>query len=132
GADAETLKLDLPAGSAELQDGLLGVFSGTTGDIARVPLTKRKGPIVFESPVRLSYVASIVGAPEGGLPLPLEGSGTGGMVKAGGGGVSAEGDTVRGSLVYERARTRFDPEAFPEVKQMWSAVGKAGAAAINV
>jgi hypothetical protein len=105
------------------------VFSGTTGDIARVPLTKRKGPIVFESPVRLSYVASIVGAPEGGLPLPLEASGTGWMVKAG---VSREGDTVRGSLVYERARTRFDPEAFPEVKQMWSAVGKAGAAAINV
>ena len=127
GAYVETLKLDLPADSAELQDGLLGVFAGTTADVARVPLAKRKGPIVFEGPVRLSYVASIVGAPEGGLPQPQEVSGTGWMVKSG---VSREGDTVRGSLVYERARTRFDPEAFPEVKQMWSAVGKAGAAAI--
>jgi hypothetical protein len=129
GAYVETLKLDLPAGSAELQDGLLGIFSGTTTDIQRVPLTKRKGPIVYQSPVRLSYTASIVGAPEGGLPAAQEASGTGWTVKSG---VSREGSTVRGSLLYERTRTRFEPDAFPEVKQMWSAIGKAGAAAISL
>lgn len=129
GAYVETLKLDLPAGSAELKDGLLRIFAGMSGDLSRVPLTKRKGPIVFESPVRVSYVASIVGAPEGGLPTSHEASGNGWTVRSG---VSREGGTVRGSLVYERTRTRFDPEAFPEVKQMWSAVSKAGSAAISL
>jgi hypothetical protein len=47
-------------------------------------------------------------------------------------GVTREGDTVKGSLLYERTRTRFDPDAFPEVKQMWSAIGKAGGAAISL
>jgi len=129
GAYVETLKLDLPAGSAELSDGLLGIFAGTTGDVARVPLAKRKGPVVFEGPVRLSYTSSIVGAPEGGLPSGQEAVGDGWKVQSG---VSRDGETVKGSLVYERARTRFDPEAFPEVKQMWSAVSKAGAAAISL
>ena len=129
GAYVETLKLDLPPGSAELQDGLLGIFAGLSGDLSRVPLTKRKGPVVFESPVRLSYHASIVGAPEGGLPSPQEASGTGWNLKTG---ISRDGGTVKGSLVYERTRTRFDPEAFPEVKQMWSALSKAGSAAISL
>ncbi len=129
GAFVESVSLDLPAGSSELQDGLLGLFAGLKGDVARVPLGKRKSAVVYPTPIRVSYLASIVGAPEGPLPAAQEASGNGWRVTSA---ASRESGAVRGSFVFERTRTRFEPDAFPEIKQMWSAISKAGSAAISL
>lgn len=130
GAYVETMTLALPAGAAELQEGAVGLFSGATSDIARVPVTRRTGPIVFEYPVSVAYASTVRTVPEAsGLPSPVEASGDGWSVRSS---VTRDASGVHASWSFERSRSRFEPAEFPEAKKMWAAASKAAGGMVMI
>jgi hypothetical protein len=130
GAYTETLGLDLPAGSSGVQDGVIALFASALQDSARVSLTKRTVPVVYRGPLGLRYDATLNGVPATAeTPTPEQIAGDGWSVASS---FDKKGDAIHGTWRFDRARARFEPASFPELKQMWAAASKAASSAIRV
>jgi len=125
GAYVETVDLTLPSGAAGLQEKAFWLFAGATGDIDRVPLGKRKTAVQYPYPFALSYDVTVTGAATTNpVPSPVKAEGAGWSVAST---VNREGDVFHGVWTAQLATTRFEPAAFPDLKQFWSAASKAAA-----
>jgi hypothetical protein len=130
GAYTETLGLDLPAGSSVVQDGVISLFASALQDSARVSLTKRAVPVVYRGPLGLRYDATLAGVPATAeTPKPEQIAGDGWSVVSS---FDRKGDAIHGTWRFDRTRARFEPAAFPELKQMWAAASRAASPAIRV
>ena len=125
GAYVETLALTLPSGAAGLQEKTFWLFAGATSDIDRVPLGKRKTAVQYPYPFALSYEVTVRGAATTNtVPTPVKAAGAGWSVEST---IRREGDVFHGAWTAQLATTRFEPAAFPDLKQFWSAASKAAA-----
>jgi hypothetical protein len=130
GAYVETLSLALPAGSAALQNQVYWVFAGVLRDIERVSLGKRVVAVQYPFPCELRYEAAITGAAAAtALPSPVKLSGAGWSVQSD---FRREGETMHAAWTADLRRTHFEPAAFPDLKQFWSAAAKAAAPGITL
>jgi hypothetical protein len=119
GAYVETVSFEVPSASPVLGEGGLPVFAGATLDLPRVPVTRRTAAIVFPYPIALRYDARIDGLPAGRVaPDPVDKSGNGWTVRTK---FEREGEALHGTWSLDLSRVRFEPDAFPDAKQMWSA-----------
>ena len=125
GAYVETVSLSLPVGSNALQNDAYWLFAGVTSDIERVSLAKRTTAVQYPYPFEFRYDVTFTGAsPDQTLPNPVKLSGTGWSAESE---FRRDGDAVRGTWTADLNRTRFEPAAFSELKQFWSAASKAAA-----
>jgi hypothetical protein len=130
GAYVETVSLSLPAGAAALQEDTYWVFAGAPRDIDRVPLGKRRTAVRYPYPFEYRYEATVTGvAPESTLPSPVTASGSAWSVEST---FRRDGESIRGAWTASLQRTHFPPEAFPELKQFWSAAAKAAAPGLRL
>ena len=129
GAYVQTVAFDVPAGSAFPGLGV-PMFAGASEVLQRVPLSKRDQPVVFPYPVGVRYESSVRGAAaNAALPVPLAVSGDGWSVASQ---FDRQGDAIHGVWSVDLSRTRFEPAAFPELKQFWSNASKAAGPLIPV
>jgi Domain of Unknown Function with PDB structure (DUF3857)/Transglutaminase-like superfamily len=125
GAYVETVSLQLPAGAHAPENDTYWLFAGVTGDIERVPLAKRKTPVQYPYPFELRYDVTLTGAlPEQMLPEPVKLSGAAWSVESA---FRRDGGAVHGTWTADLIRAHFEPGDFSELKQFWSAAGKAAA-----
>jgi hypothetical protein len=125
GAYVERMSLVIPAGAPTLQDKSFWMFAPVTGDLDRLPLGKRKTAVQYPYPLTLRYEATVTGTlPSAELPSAQKLSGAGWMVESS---FKREGDAIRGVWMAERSYLRFEPAAFGDLKQFWSAATKAAA-----
>jgi Domain of Unknown Function with PDB structure (DUF3857) len=130
GAYVETLTLEIPAGSAAIQDGALAVFAGASMGVQRVPTSRRRVDVVYETPLSLTYDATLSGLPAASaMPAGQEATGNGWRVASK---FDRSGGAIHGVWTFERARTRFAPGEFPELKTMWSAALRAASPTIRL
>lgn len=99
------------------------VFPEVCGEIPRVSIQRRKGPVVLRHPRGVAYQTEIRGLPED-IVLPQSGrkDGPGWSIETafdGGDG------TLRGQLALEIERLRFDADAFGDLKDLWTACSRA-------
>jgi hypothetical protein len=119
GAYVESLTLELPAGAPELDDGAVSLFPGAARGLRRVPVAKRTVPVIYPHPLGLRYESAVDGVAElATLPPSEKKEGQGWTVASQ---FERKGATVTGTFTLELSRTRFEPDAFPELKQLWSA-----------
>ena len=91
----------------------------------RVPLGKRKTAVQYPYPFALSYEVTVSGAATTNtVPTPVKAAGAGWSVEST---IRREGDVFHGAWTAQLATTRFEPAAFPGLKQFWSAASKAAA-----
>jgi len=130
GAFVETVALDLAPGASALQQGAYWLFTGATGEIARVPLTRRKAPVVYPYPVEVRYETMVTGVPDADPAPPAQKfSGSGWSVATS---FDRSGSTVKGVWTATLRRTRFEPEAFADLKQFWSSASKAASPGLSL
>ena len=130
GAYVETVSLTLPPGAPALQENAVWVFSGATADIARVPLGRRATAVVYPYPVELKSEVTVTGIPATDpVPEPQKASGDGWAVESS---FDRADGGMRGKWSATLSRTRFEPAAFPELKQFWSAASKAATAGLSI
>lgn len=130
GAYLERLSIVLPPTASALQDNVYWMFAGATMDIDRVPLGKRKSAVQYPYPFEVSYEAVVNGvAKDQALPNPQKLSGAAWTVEAL---FRRDGAAIHGSWKAELTGTRFEPAAFPDLKQFWSAASKAAGAGIRL
>lgn len=123
GAYVETVSLAIPPTAPALQDKTFWLFAGATGDIERVALGKRKSTVLYPYPFSLRYEMTLTGAPlAGGAPNPVRQSGAGWSVAST---YRIEGAALHAVWSAQLSTPRFEPAAFPDLKQFWSAAGKA-------
>ena len=115
----------LPPGASALQEKTLWIFAGATSELERVSLGKRRTAVQYPYPLALSYDVTVTGAaPTNGIPAPVKAAGTGWSVEST---VRREGDAFHGAWTAQRSTVHFEPAAFPDLKQFWSAATKAAA-----
>ncbi len=116
----ETVKLrhgPIPASGAGAR---IEIFPGASQDVERVPLTRRKTAVTYSFPRLIHYQTTLKGLSQEVLPPePRTFSGDGWSVKTD---YSRDGGVIRASWELQLSRTRFDPDAFPELRKLWSAV----------
>jgi hypothetical protein len=96
------------------------IFPGASQDVERVPLTRRKTAVIYSFPRLIRYQTTLKGIPqEVSAPEPRSFSGDGWSVKTE---YSRDGELIHASWELQLSRARFDPEAFPELRKLWSAV----------
>lgn len=110
----------LPGGGA---DGRIEMFPGAADDVDRVPLGRRKTPVSYEHPMSILYEMTYAGFPAGaGLPQPQESKGDGWAVATS---YSRTPEGIVATWKVTLSRTRFEQEAFPELRRFWSAATSA-------
>jgi len=130
GAYVESLTLELPAGAPEFGDGAVSLFPGATHGLRRVPVAKRTVPVIYPHPLGLRYESAVDGVAElATLPPAEKKEGDGWAVATQ---FDRKGAAVTGTFTLELSRTRFEPDAFPELKQMWSATARAAGPRMSV
>ena len=96
------------------------LFPGASQDVERVPLTRRKTAVDYDFPRLIRYQTTLKGVPqEASSPEPRSLSGDGWSVTTS---YARDGDVIHASWELQLSRTRFDPDAFPELRKLWSAV----------
>ena len=71
----------------------------------------------------MRYEVTVTGAaPTNELPSPLKLSGAGWSVESA---FRRDGDAIHGVFTAELSQERFEPSAFTDLKQFWSAASKA-------
>jgi hypothetical protein len=130
GAFVESLTLELPAGAPELGDGAVSLFPGASLGLRRVPVAKRNVPVIYPHPLGLRYESTVDGVAElASLPSAEKKEGEGWAVATK---FDRKGTAVTGTFTLELTRTRFEPDAFPELKQLWSVTTRAAGPRMNV
>jgi hypothetical protein len=130
GAYVETISFEIAAGSPELGEAGMPLFAGATVDLPRVPVSRRTTPVVFPYPLALRYDTKIEGATAAiAVPSAEDKSGKGWTVHTSFG---REGEALHGTWSLDLSRTRFEPDAFPDAKQMWSAASLTAGARVAV
>ena len=108
----------------------VALFPGLDIDVERVPIAKRSTPVDYDFPRRIVYEVSYRGLPEDApLPGPQDLSGEGWSLRS-----TAErrGSEVTGSLQIDLSRARYDADAFPDLRKLWSAVATAAARSVPI
>jgi uncharacterized protein DUF3857 len=100
------------------------LFPGASQDVDRVPLTRRKTAVLYSFPRTVRYDTTLKGLPEGWMPDPQSLAGAGWTVQTT---YAREGEVIHATWELQLSRTRFDPEAFPELRKLWSAVAATSA-----
>jgi hypothetical protein len=101
-------------------DARIALFPGATADLERAPLANRKTAVDYRFPRTIRHEVVLKGLPpRAGFPDPEVISGDGWRVETSYG---RDGDLLRAAWELRLSRTRFAPEAFPELRKMWSAV----------
>jgi hypothetical protein len=123
GAFTEKVAFSLRPVAGAGADGRVEMFPGAADDVERVPLGKRKTPVSYEHPMTILYEMTYAGFPaEANLPQPQESKGDGWTV------ATTYARTAEGIVATWKvtlSRTRFEPEAFPELRKFWSAATSA-------
>lgn len=120
GAFREIVTCECPA----LPDGgptsKVPLFAGAEADVERVPLGRRKTPVVYSHPMTIRYDVTVDGLPGSAMaPEPQSLSGDGWAVSTT---YSREGAVQKATWELRLSRTRFEPAAFPELRRFWAAV----------
>lgn len=130
GAFVESLVVEIPPPAPGRPSAPMGLFPRALADLPRVPLARRSSAVVYRYPRTLSYSSTFKSLPPS-KPLPAAQAATGpGWEVAST--ISREGEAVRATWRLELARTRFEPETFAELKQLWSAATKAASPVIPI
>jgi hypothetical protein len=130
GAFAETLAFDVPPPLAGRQPDPVPFFPRALADLTKTQLTRRVGAVVYDYPLTLAYTTTVKGVAAGNtLPAGQNASGDGWSVASE---WMRDGAATKGTLRFVLSRTRFAPESFTELKQMWSSATKAASAHIPI
>ena len=104
-------------------DARIALFPGATADLERAPLANRKTAVDYRFPRTIRHEVVLKGLPpRAGFPDPEVITGDGWRVETS---YSRDGDLLRAAWELRLSRPRFAPEAFPELRKMWSAVSAA-------
>ncbi len=123
GAYVETVALTIPANAAALQEGTFWMFAGAMSDVDRLSLGKRKTAVQYPYPMMLSTEIAMTGAAvRNDLPTPQKASGHGWSVQST---FRRDAGVIHGAWTAERSYAHFEPSAFADLKQFWSAAAKA-------
>ena len=96
------------------------LFGGAEADVERVPLSRRRTPVVYAHPMTIRYDVTVEGLPGSTMsPKPQSLSGVGWAVSTT---YSREGAVQKATWEVRLSRTRFEPAAFPELRKFWAAV----------
>jgi hypothetical protein len=107
---------------------LVPLFPGALDDLPRVPLTRRKTAVQYDFPRTLRFETHLKGASETSLrPVSQEQKGAGWSVASH---CERKSDAIEGTWELVLSRSRYDPDAFADLKQLWAASGKAASPAI--
>jgi len=130
GAYVETVSLQIPASAVALQEHVFWIFAGATSDMDRTPLGKRKTAVVYPFPLAVHYEVAVTGASKSSEPpTPLKLAGAGWSVEST---IQRDGDAMRGDWTAKLSSARFEPAAFAELKQFWSAAAKAAGSGLRL
>jgi hypothetical protein len=130
GAYVETVSIALVPSAPALQENAYWLFSGATQDIDRVPLGKRQSAVQYPYPLQVRYEVTVAGVPSvDPVPTAQHSLGDGWSVETA---FDRSGDTFHGVWISTQTRTRFEPSAFPELKQFWSASSKAASPGLTI
>ncbi len=101
----------------------VALFPGAGEEVARVPLNQRKTAVDYEHPMTIRYEIALEGLPAE-VPVPESRS-----MRGEGWSVTSEydlhGDLMTGTWEARLSRTRFEPDSFPELRKLWSALASA-------
>jgi hypothetical protein len=130
GAFVETVAIGLGAGTPALQENAYWLFRGATEDIERVPLTRRKTPVLYPFPLQIRYETTVSGVPAADpVPSAQKLSGDGWSVESS---FNRAGGSIQGVWTATMNRTRFELTDFPDLKQFWSAASKAASPGLTI
>lgn len=119
GLFVETVKLRVPPPPPNIPEPKLPVFPGASDALDRVSIGKRKTAVVYEYPQTLRWEVTITGLAAGAqIPAPLSQEGDGWKVSST---FERQGEAVHAVWELVLTRTRFEPDAFPELRKLWSA-----------
>lgn len=125
GAYVETVAFAMRPGAPALQENTFWMFAGAMSAIERVPLGRRKTAVRYAYPFVVSYEVDVTGAANtNALPNPTKSSGAGWSVESA---FRRNDGAIHGVWTAELSSTRFEPAAFADLKQFWSAASKAAA-----
>jgi hypothetical protein len=124
------MSLDMPAPERDRKLEPIVFFPRALASLPRVPLTRRSGAVVYEYPRMLTYATTVKGlAAERPLPAKQHAAGVGWSLESS---VTRSGADVRGSWTLDLARTRFAPDGFQELRELWASANKAASPLIPV
>ena len=123
GAFVESLEFDVPAPAADGTSEPLEFFPDALVDLPMPSLTRRTGAVTYAYPRTLSFATTVDGlAVARAIPAGQRAGGDGWSVESV---LSRDERSARGSWRLVLERTRYAPEAFPDLKQLWLAASKA-------
>jgi len=126
GAFNETRVVAVPQAAHADPESALRFFPSAEDWLPRVSLSRRTVPVVYVYPRILEYETRLTGLPAtAALPTAKTWSGDGWEVGTEFRREDSGGITARWKLVL--TRTRYAPDAFPELKKLWSAIGTTAA-----
>jgi hypothetical protein len=130
GLFVETVKLRVPPPPPNIPEPKLQVFPGASDALDRVSIGKRKTAVVYEYPQTLRWEVTITGLPAtAAVPAPLAQEGDGWKVSSS---FERQGEAVHAVWELVLTRTRFEPEAFPELRKLWSAATATSSALVSL
>ena len=106
--------------------GAVALFPGAADEILRVPLGRCKGAVAYDHPGTIRYEVKhrgVPGAPPAGRSLQGEGWSVTTQVER-------RETEITGVWELKLERPRFDPEDFPELRKLWTAMTATTSAAI--
>ncbi|HZE89314.1 MAG TPA: DUF3857 domain-containing protein, partial [Verrucomicrobiae bacterium] len=123
GEFVETLDIQLRPVPSSGTAAKIDLFPGAADDVERVPLGKRKSPVDYGHAQTVRYEVTLTGIPEtAALPAAQASAGEGWKVTTT---YARERGTIVATWEVVLSRTRFDPEAFAELRKFWSAMASA-------
>jgi hypothetical protein len=130
GAYVETVTFKLRPLPASGSGARIEIFPGAAEDLDRVPLGRRKAGVDYGHAQTLRYEVSVKGVPESSqLPAPQSARGDGWEVATT---YARDGGTVRATWEVILSRARFEPDAFAELKKLWSSMASAASWVIDL
>jgi hypothetical protein len=130
GAFVETVAFNLAPGAPALQENTFWLFAGAAHDIDRVPLGRRTVAVRYPYPLQVRYESKVDGVPaDASVPSGQKSAGEGWSVETT---FARSGASVNGVFSATLSQTRFEPTAFPTLKQFWSSASKAASPGLSL
>ena len=106
------------------------LFPGARDELPRVPLSRRKTAVVYRYPRVLRFEMSLSGLPDSAkIPSPRALQSSGWSVTTS---FSRDTDELQATWEVRLSRTRFEPEAFQELRRLWSAADSTARTLLDV
>ncbi|HET6371811.1 MAG TPA: hypothetical protein VFG76_00750, partial [Candidatus Polarisedimenticolia bacterium] len=125
----ETIRLGCASIACSAEPGRIDLFPGAAGEVDRVSLGKRTMPVQYDHPFTIRYEARYEGLPQADLPAARRIAGEGWSVETT---CDLRDGAVESSWEVRLDRTRFEPEAFAELRRFWAAVAATGETSLRL